>query len=124
MHGLHGLLEDYVWIHPLPSTSRADRPQILDTVALISTLKVRADGIDSPHNVLTSLVDDMFLVSDIYSPAGTTYQVTTADLAQHKTWVATVNTKLPTGSSYFIEIAHNGNGNIEVFICNHIWYPY
>jgi hypothetical protein len=57
----------------------------------------------------------MFLESDIYSPAGTTYQVTPADLAQHITWMANLNSRLPAGSSYFMEIAHNGNGNIEVF---------
>lgn len=56
----------------------------------------------------------MFLESDIYSPAGTTYQITTADLAQHRTWQTALNAKLPAGSNYFLEIAHNGNGNIEV----------
>ncbi len=56
----------------------------------------------------------MFLESDIYSPAGTTYRITTADLDQHKTWVPTINAKMPAGSSYFPEIGHNGNGNIEV----------
>jgi hypothetical protein len=58
----------------------------------------------------------MFLASSIYSPANTTYQVTTADLAQHVTWTANLNSRLPAGSIYFIEIAHNGNGNIEVCI--------
>lgn len=61
-------------------------------------------------------VDDMFLESDIYNPAGTTFQVTTADLAQHITWAATVNSRLPSGSSWFMEVGHNGNGNIEVSI--------
>ena len=56
----------------------------------------------------------MFLESDIYSPAGTTYQITTADLTQHRTWQTALNAKLPAGSNYFLEIAHNGNGNIEV----------
>jgi len=56
----------------------------------------------------------MFLESDIYSPAGNTFQIKPADLAQHVTWMKTVNAKLPSGSNYFIEIAHNGNGNIEV----------
>ncbi len=56
----------------------------------------------------------MFLESDIYSPAGTTYQVTPADLAVHVTWTTTLNKQLNPGSSYFIEIGHNGNGNIEV----------
>jgi hypothetical protein len=56
----------------------------------------------------------MFLESDIYSPSGTTYRITTADLNQHKTWLSTINAKMPAGSSYFPEIGHNGNGNIEV----------
>jgi hypothetical protein len=62
---------------------------------------------------LNTQVDDMFLESDIYSPNGTTYQVTTADLAQHITWMTSLNSRLPAGSSYFMEIGHNGNGNIE-----------
>ena len=57
----------------------------------------------------------MFLESDIYSPAGTTFQITPADLAQHVTWMGTVNAKLNAGSDYFVEVGHNGNGNIEVF---------
>lgn len=55
----------------------------------------------------------MFLVSDIYSPAGNTFQVTPADLTQHVTWIKDVNSRLPVGSIFFPEIAHNGNGNIE-----------
>lgn len=56
----------------------------------------------------------MFLESDIYSPNGTTYQITPDDLAQHITWMDDVNSRLPAGSEWFIEIGHNGNGNIEV----------
>jgi hypothetical protein len=56
----------------------------------------------------------MFLESDIYSPTNTTYQVTPADLAVHVTWMATLNKALNKGSNYFMEIGHNGNGNIEV----------
>ncbi|TVY39443.1 hypothetical protein LSUB1_G004310 [Lachnellula subtilissima] len=62
---------------------------------------------------LNTQVDDMFLESDIYSPNGTTFQITPADLAQHVTWTATVNAKLNAGSNYFVEVGHNGNGNIE-----------
>ncbi|CZR56594.1 related to extracellular serine-rich protein [Phialocephala subalpina] len=62
---------------------------------------------------LNTQVDDMFLESDIYSPNGTTYQITPADLAQHVTWMATVNSRMPEGSDWFIEVGHNGNGNIE-----------
>jgi hypothetical protein len=62
---------------------------------------------------LNTQVDDMFLESDIYSPTNTTYQVTPADLAVHVTWMATLNKALNKGSNYFMEIGHNGNGNIE-----------
>jgi hypothetical protein len=56
----------------------------------------------------------MFLESDIYSPAGGKFRIRTEDLAAHVSWMLTINAKLPTGSKYFIEIGHNGNGNIEV----------
>lgn len=59
-------------------------------------------------------IDDMFVASDIYSPAGTEFRVTVADMTEHRNWVATINAKLPAGSSYVPEIGHNGNGNIEV----------
>jgi hypothetical protein len=49
----------------------------------------------------------------MYSPPNTTFQITTADLAQHKTWMTSVNSRLNAGSSYFLELGHNGNGNIE-----------
>jgi hypothetical protein len=56
----------------------------------------------------------MFLDTDIYSPNNTKYQVTTDDLDEHIQWMADINTRITTGSSYFIEVGHNGNGNIEV----------
>lgn len=55
----------------------------------------------------------MFLISDIYRPAGRTYRITTADMDQHKTWTADIQSRLPAGSKYFLDIGHNGNGNIE-----------
>jgi hypothetical protein len=58
-------------------------------------------------------IDDMFLISDIYQPAGNTYRVSTNDLAAHKSWLPRINAKLPSGSRYVMEIGHNGNGNIE-----------
>lgn len=63
--------------------------------------------------LLPTQVDDMFLESDIYSPNGTTYRIGTADLAQHITFMASINSKLNAGSNWFIEVGHNGNGNIE-----------
>lgn len=56
-------------------------------------------------------IDDMFLSTDIYKTT-TTFRIRTGDLDAHKTWMNTINAKLPTGSKYMIEIAHNGNGDI------------
>ncbi|RDW68147.1 hypothetical protein BP6252_09543 [Coleophoma cylindrospora] len=58
-------------------------------------------------------VDDMFLGSNIYYPANNTFRIRTGDLDLVKSWMATLNTKLNPGSKYFMEIGHNGNGNIE-----------
>lgn len=63
--------------------------------------------------LLSTQIDDMFLESDIYSPAGSTYRIGTADLAQHITFMGSVNSKLNAGSNWFIEVGHNGNGNVE-----------
>ena len=65
-------------------------------------------------NAEYALVDDMFLVTDIYSPAGTTFRIRPADLTAHVSWVPTVNSRLNSGSAWFPETGHNGNGNIEV----------
>lgn len=61
-------------------------------------------------------VDDMFLETDIYSPAGTLFRIRPADLTNHISWQANLNTRLPAGSSYFLEIGHNGNGDIEAAV--------
>ena len=60
----------------------------------------------------------MFLSTDIYLGAGRIYRLKTDDLTIHKTWTQTINQKLIAGgnlgSNFFMEIAHNGNGNIIV----------
>lgn len=64
----------------------------------------------------------MFLETEIYNQTAidagvsspTNFRIRTADMANHKTWTTTIQKKMPTGSSYFIEIGHNGNGNIDV----------
>jgi hypothetical protein len=63
--------------------------------------------------LLGTQVDDMFLNSDIYYPAGNTFRIRTTDLDGIKAWIPTINAKMNPGSSYFMEIGHNGNGNIE-----------
>lgn len=62
---------------------------------------------------LNTQIDDMFLETDIYSPNGTTFRVRVGDLAATASWITDVNAKLNTGSEYFPEVGHNGNGNIE-----------
>ncbi|OCK84856.1 hypothetical protein K432DRAFT_319527 [Lepidopterella palustris CBS 459.81] len=58
-------------------------------------------------------VDDMFLETDIYQPSGTTFRVRPGDLSAHVSWLSNINGRLPAGSKYFMEIGHNGNGDIE-----------
>jgi hypothetical protein len=61
-------------------------------------------------------VDDMHLITDIYQPAGSTFRARPADLTAHVTWQTNINSRLPAGSQYFIEIGHNGNGDIEAAV--------
>jgi hypothetical protein len=58
-------------------------------------------------------VDDMFLQTPLYRPNGQTYRCKPHDLDLHVTWQASLNAKMPKGSEYFVEIGHNGNGDIE-----------
>jgi len=62
---------------------------------------------------LGTQVDDVHLSTELYEPTGGTYRLTQTDLANHVTWMDDINSRLPAGSSYIIELAHNGNGNIE-----------
>jgi hypothetical protein len=62
---------------------------------------------------LNTQIDDMFLVTDIYQPNGTTFRVRAADMDGIKAWVPAINAKLNGGSHYFVEVGFNGNGNIE-----------
>lgn len=62
---------------------------------------------------LAAQVDDMFLETGLYRPAGQNYRCTPGDLSTHVTWQADLNSRLPAGSEFFIEIGHNGNGDIE-----------
>ncbi|KAK4981132.1 hypothetical protein LTR28_004545 [Elasticomyces elasticus] len=58
-------------------------------------------------------VDDMFLETDLYQPAGALFRCRTGDLAAHVSWMNDINGRMPAGSKYFMEIGHNGNGDIE-----------
>ncbi|KAL2860793.1 putative extracellular serine-rich protein [Aspergillus lucknowensis] len=62
---------------------------------------------------LNTQIDDMFLQTDIYQPAGEIYRISTADMDGISAWLPSIRAKLNPGSTYYVEIGHNGNGNIE-----------
>ncbi|KAL2067475.1 hypothetical protein VTL71DRAFT_1900 [Oculimacula yallundae] len=61
---------------------------------------------------LSTQVDDMFLQTPMFD-SGENFRVSGSDMAHHVTVMKDVNKRLPAGSKWVIEIAHNGNGNIE-----------
>jgi hypothetical protein len=80
---------------------------------------------------LNTQVDDMFLITDLYQvsplifnvfntdfdkPQGSTFRIRPADLQHHVAWMKDINSRLPRGSNYVIEVGHNGNGDIEVCV--------
>ncbi|KAK7696884.1 hypothetical protein SLS64_014112 [Diaporthe eres] len=62
---------------------------------------------------VSAQVDDVQLKTNMYYPANASYKITTADLDAHITWMTDLNKRLPAGSSFKVELAHNGNGDIE-----------
>lgn len=62
---------------------------------------------------LNTQVDDMQLETDIYYPSGTTFRIRVSDLETLAAWQTDINSRLPAGSNYFVEIGHNGNGDID-----------
>ncbi|KAG9231588.1 hypothetical protein BJ875DRAFT_112514 [Amylocarpus encephaloides] len=69
--------------------------------------------------MMTAQIDDMFLETPLYDHNTTNFRVRTPDMDNHLVWIDTVTTKLNAGSSWFLEIGHNGNGNIESAIAVH-----
>ncbi|KAH7366800.1 hypothetical protein B0T11DRAFT_237061 [Plectosphaerella cucumerina] len=61
---------------------------------------------------LSAQVDDVQLPTDLYSPAGSSFKTRVADLNGHVSWMADLNKRLPAGSNFKLELAHNGNGDI------------
>lgn len=55
----------------------------------------------------------MFLETPLYRPQGKNYRAKPDDLSLHVSWQITLNNEMSKGSEYFIEIGHNGNGDIE-----------
>jgi hypothetical protein len=54
----------------------------------------------------------MHLSTGLYYPNNTEFRIRPQDLEMHKTWQASINSRLPAGSKYQIEVGHNGNGDI------------
>lgn len=54
----------------------------------------------------------MHLSTDLYSPKGVEFRTRPADIDAHIGWQANLNKRLPPGSAYYMEIGHNGNGDI------------
>lgn len=57
--------------------------------------------------------DDLQLSTFLYQPAGARFRTRPSDMSAHVSWQANLNSRLPAGSNYILELAHNGNGNIE-----------
>jgi hypothetical protein len=60
----------------------------------------------------------MMLPTALYSPANTTFRLRTDDLNNLVTWQKGLNTRLPAGSKYFMEMGHNGNGDLISAVSN------
>jgi hypothetical protein len=59
----------------------------------------------------------MHLGTTLFSPANAPdFRLRVDDLKNLVTWQANINTRLPAGSKYFLEIGHNGNGDIQAAV--------
>ncbi|CAG8950738.1 hypothetical protein HYFRA_00002949 [Hymenoscyphus fraxineus] len=63
--------------------------------------------------MMTPQVDDMFLETPLFDAPTTNFRLLPEDLDMHVQWMDSVKSTLNSGSDWFIEIGHNGNGNIE-----------
>lgn len=61
---------------------------------------------------LSTQVDDVHLTTTMYSPPDKNFRLRPGDLAEHVTWMKNINGRMPAGSNYFVELGHNGNGDI------------
>ncbi|CAD0114117.1 unnamed protein product [Aureobasidium uvarum] len=61
---------------------------------------------------LSTQVDDVHLNTALYQPTDALFRLRAADLQNIANWMPQLNSRLPFGSNYFMELGHNGNGNI------------
>lgn len=64
----------------------------------------------SRHNNCANISSE----TPLFDANTTNFRVLPDDLDLHVQWLESVTSKLNAGSDWFIEIGHNGNGNIEV----------
>jgi hypothetical protein len=64
---------------------------------------------------LNTQVDDVFVETELYQTQKP-FRIKPDDFKEHVTWMKDINSRLPAGSSYKIELGHNGNGNIEAAV--------
>ncbi|KAL2289730.1 hypothetical protein FJTKL_01057 [Diaporthe vaccinii] len=57
-------------------------------------------------------IDDVLLTTTIYGTERD-FRLRVADVEAHAAWTRDINSRMPPGSDYLIEMAYNGNGNIE-----------
>lgn len=60
---------------------------------------------------LNAQVDDVQLSTELYLPSGTEFKIRTGDLDAHIAWQTDINSRLPSGSDFRLELGHNGNGD-------------
>lgn len=79
---------------------------------------------------LNAQVDDVQMSTEMYYPAGKIVKTTAADMDGHVAWQKSLNGRLPDGSNFMLELAHNGNGNLAAAtavnrddaVCNPNWH--
>jgi hypothetical protein len=61
---------------------------------------------------LSAQVDDVQLSTGLYLPSGVEFKSRIGDVEAHINWQTNLNGRLPAGSDFWLEFAHNGNGDI------------
>ncbi|KAI7334631.1 hypothetical protein KC315_g3650 [Hortaea werneckii] len=97
--------------------------QLYDYQMAFGVRMVRLDVYPGPNfdtgrrrTFLHTQVDDVHLETELYRPANTNFRIRTGDLEAHVSWMNDINSRMPVGSNYFLELGHNGNGDIEAAI--------
>ena len=104
--------EQQVWFLPF-ATSFSATSNLLSHVWIHWLTRGLYLGFRRIH--LNTQVDDVFVETELYQN-NTPYRIKPDDFKEHIAWMKELNRNLPAGSSYVIELGHNGNGNIEAAV--------